>query len=125
MKQATEAWVEKAEGDFLVAQRELAAASPVYDAVCFHAQQCVEKYPKAILQEHGVAFPRTHDLVVLAALVGALAPSLGASHADLTALSTFAVDLRYPGASANRHDAEFAVRLAGDVRAAIRTALAI
>ena len=32
-----------------------------YDAVCFHAQQAVEKWLKAFLAYHGVAFPHTHN----------------------------------------------------------------
>lgn len=44
MKRETKEWVSKAEGDWRVAQREMAATDPVNDAVCFHAQQCVEKY---------------------------------------------------------------------------------
>ena len=46
--QVTE-WVLKAEGDFLTAGRELRARkSPNYDAVCFHAQQCAEKYQSRV-----------------------------------------------------------------------------
>ena len=52
MNPLTLEWIEKAEGDFGTAQRELSAAAPRnYDAVCFHAQQCAEKYLKAALQE--------------------------------------------------------------------------
>lgn len=44
-------WVEKAEGDFIAAGRELRARKqPVYHVVCFLTQQCVEKYLKAILE---------------------------------------------------------------------------
>ncbi len=82
MKRATREWVEKAEGDFAVAGREPAAPAPVFDAVCFHAQQCVEKYLKALLQDRGIDFPRTHDLVALAARVeGVVAARLRAAGA--------------------------------------------
>lgn len=48
MNPLTVEWVNKAEGDFTTALRELRARkSPNYDAACFHAQQCVEKYLKA------------------------------------------------------------------------------
>ena len=47
MKPETQGWVAKAEGDYAVAVRELGTAAPVFDAVCFHAQQCAEKYLKA------------------------------------------------------------------------------
>ena len=45
MKPITEEWVQKAEGDFGTAQRELLVRDRAnYDAVCFHSQQCAEKY---------------------------------------------------------------------------------
>jgi hypothetical protein len=51
MKPITQEWISKAEGDFATAQRELQAQEmPNYDAVCFHCQQCIEKYLKAYLQ---------------------------------------------------------------------------
>jgi HEPN domain-containing protein len=42
MKLETQEWVEKADGDLKVARREVQTTDPVYDAVCFHAQQCAE-----------------------------------------------------------------------------------
>lgn len=42
-----------------------ARKAPNYDAVCFHSQQCVEKYLKALLQEYNIAFGKIHDLPVL------------------------------------------------------------
>ncbi len=56
MKPLTREWVDKAEGDRSTAQRELRVRkSPNFDAVCFHAQQCAEKYLKALLQERAAA----------------------------------------------------------------------
>jgi len=49
MKQRTVEWISKAEGDWTMAQRERRAADPVWDGICFHAQQCAEKYIKAWL----------------------------------------------------------------------------
>ena len=63
MKRLTRQWVDKAEGDFQIVQRELRARKhPNFDGACFHAQQCIEKYLKARLQEANAAFPRVHDL---------------------------------------------------------------
>ena len=46
-------WIEKAEGDYRTAEREMRVRkAPNYDAVCFHAQQCAEKYLKAFLAHH-------------------------------------------------------------------------
>jgi HEPN domain-containing protein len=50
-------WRQKADGDLATAKRELRARSaPNYDAACFHAQQCAEKYLKALLQERAIPF---------------------------------------------------------------------
>ena len=50
MKPLTREWVKKAEGDFVTASREFRSrSSPNFDAVCFHAQQCAEKYMKVQL----------------------------------------------------------------------------
>ncbi|MFQ5859583.1 MAG: HEPN domain-containing protein, partial [Anaerolineae bacterium] len=66
MNPLTAEWVDKAEGDYATTGRELRARRrPNYDAACFHAQQTAEKYLKAFLQEHGVAFPKTHNLIEL------------------------------------------------------------
>ena len=44
-------WIKKAKGDFNSALREYRARKfPNYDAGGFHAQQCIEKYLKALLQ---------------------------------------------------------------------------
>ena len=45
-------WVNKAEEDAAVAERESRVRKrPSPGAVCYHAQQCIEKYLKAVLQE--------------------------------------------------------------------------
>src|ERR1700680_2989623 len=63
MKRQTAQWVHKAEKDWEVAHK-LAGESPApRDIVCFHCQQAAEKYLKALLQEGGLAVPKTHDLV--------------------------------------------------------------
>jgi len=76
MKQATAEWVAKADGDYCTARREAAASpEPNFDAACFHAQQCAEKFVKARLVEADAAFPKIHDLSVLLDLVLPVEPS--------------------------------------------------
>ena len=42
-------WVSKAEGDYATAMREFEVAyTPNFDAVCSHAEQCIEKLMKAL-----------------------------------------------------------------------------
>jgi len=77
MKPLTQEWVEKAEGDYRVASGQWQSANPVWDAICFHAEQCAEKYLKAWLVEHALDFPKTHDLEVLAGKPGSAGPGAG------------------------------------------------
>jgi len=42
-------WILKAENDLKIARDEIQTKEPATDAICFHAQQCVEKYLKAFL----------------------------------------------------------------------------
>ena len=111
MTPLTPEWIEKAEGDFAVAQRELRARKqPNYDAVCFHVQQCAEKYLKAILQEHNVRFAKTHDLIVLLDDVVRVAPLLDPFRESLGMMTDYAVTFRYPGDSASKEMARVAVK---------------
>jgi HEPN domain-containing protein len=59
-------WLEKAEEDFAVAIRESRARKNfAFNAVCFHAQQCIEKYLKAVMFRESRPLAKTHDLDVL------------------------------------------------------------
>ncbi len=121
MKQITKEWIDKAEGDWASTQREVRARkNPNYDAACFHAQQCAEKYLKARLQEAGIRFGKTHDLVNLLKLVLPVEPTWATLRPDLDVLTVFAVDYRYPGNSATRPDAKEAMKRCRRVRGAIR-----
>ena len=51
-------WVAKAEEDAAVAERESRVRrTPSPGAVCYHAQQAIEKYLKAVLQQQGHPIP--------------------------------------------------------------------
>ncbi len=124
MKQITNEWIAKAEGDFATAQRELGATdSPNYDAVCFHAQQCVEKYLKAFLQESDISFPKTHELADLLSLAVLIESTWTWMTPDLNTLSAFAVEYRYPGDSAALDEAQEAFQKCQNIRDVIRRAL--
>ncbi len=76
MKPLTIEWIEKAEDDYLAAQREYRARKhPLYDIACFHAQQCAEKYLKARLFEAGINIAKTHNLRTLLQSVLAVEPN--------------------------------------------------
>lgn len=125
MKPETLEWINKAEGDLAVAQREMQAPVPVWNVVCFLAQQCAEKYLKAFLEEHGIAFEKKHDLVLLLNLSGGLLPELDSYRQELAHLSTFGIAARYPGVQADRPATEEALKIAENVRSVIQTKLGI
>ena len=124
MNATVKGWVEKAEGDFATAGRELrAAGSPNYDAVCFHAEQAVEKLMKALLIHLGVTPPRTHDLSALDRLLPPVCPGWSWPVEDFRFLTRAAVDFRYPGESADKKEASEALEAATRLRARLRALL--
>ncbi len=126
MKPMTVEWIDKAEGDFATMEREARARkTPNYDGVCFHAQQCAEKYLKALAVELDLPFLRTHDLVILLEQLLPTYPLWEVYRGDLAYLSEFAVSFRYPGESADRESALDAQRRCRIVRRAARTSLGL
>jgi HEPN domain-containing protein len=90
-------WVEKADNDLRAAEHILTLVEECpFDTACFHAQQCVEKYIKAVLVLHSIEFPRTHDLEALLHLLPA-AVSAGIDLSRILVLNRYSVEARYPG----------------------------
>lgn len=115
MKPATAEWVEKAEWDYLSAQREGRRRKlPNRDLICFLRQQCVEIYLKALLVENTVGFPRIHDLEMLLDLSLPITPYLEKHRAQLAWPTDHAVEFRYPGETATK---EVAAKALSDCRA--------
>ena len=126
MKPQTAEWVEKAEGDWNAAQQlNRVRKDPNYDSVCFHCQQCIEKYLKARLEEAGVNFPKTHDLIKLLGLVITVEPQWVALHPLIATLNPYAVGYRYPGLTATKDDAMAAIKDCKEVRRVIRAAFGL
>jgi len=121
MKPLTAEWVSKAEGDYVCVQREWRARKhPNYDALCFHAQQCAEKYLKAYLQESNLSVSRTHNLIALLEPLLTDNPPLEMLREALLQLNIYSVAFRYPGESALREDARSARSLCEYVRKTLR-----
>ncbi len=116
-------WIEKAEGDYITVM--LLKQSPIAskDVICFHAQQCIEKYLNAWLQEANIQVPRTHNFEELLSLIVSTIHAWSSWQADFSTLSNHAVDFRYPGKSATEENATHAVKTCNMVRKAIRTKL--
>lgn len=117
MRALTSEWVVKAENDFAVADLALHSGEPpILDAACFHCQQCAEKYLKAFLQENEIEFPRQHNLIPLMELCATVDQSFEKLLEDLEGLESFAVAIRYPGASVSSEQAERAFNSAERIR---------
>ncbi len=123
MKPITKEWVDKAEQDYQVVVFLKESGLPVHDAVCFHAQQSAEKFLKAWLIERDVDFPRTHDLEILARRALPSLPDLQSLLDDLRFLTSFAVEVRYPGFAAEERDTEECRNIATRLRNLILRAL--
>ena len=126
MKPLTREWVEKAEADFTTANREFRARkAPNYDDVCFHCEQCVEKYLKARLQEAGIPFEKTHNLIALLTQALGVEPTWELLRPRFSELNAFAVIFRYPGESASRETARRALDACKGLRQALRQPLGV
>lgn len=122
MNEIVTEWLAKAEEDYRTAEREMRVRkAPSYDVVCFHAQQCAEKYLKALLVQRQISFRPLHDLEVLLDLVVPVRSDFDAIRDECLTLNDYAVDFRYPGESATKEEAQAAVKAMRIVRAFIRS----
>ena len=91
----------------------------LWEDLCFHAQQAVEKALKAVLVHQGIAFRLVHDVNELLQSLEEHGIHIPERLREATTLTGFAVMTRYPGAyepvSAEEHGE--AVRLADEVLA--------
>lgn len=115
-------WVEKAENDLRNATYMLTLEEDCpYDTICFHAQQCVEKYLKALLVWLQIEFPKTHDLPELLSRI----PTELGLHSQLpqiSLLNRYAVEARYPGywEPITREEAKESIAIAQTIRSIVR-----
>ena len=90
-------WVEKAEHDLANAEYVITMKENCpFDTVCFHCQQCVEKYLKSILLLHEIPFPKTHDLRLLLDLIRQKT-DVTISPETVIPLNRYTIEGRYPG----------------------------
>jgi HEPN domain-containing protein len=115
-------WRLKADNDLKTAAPTLTLGEDCpTDTVCDPAQQYVEKYLKALLVFRATAFPKTHNLRVLRALLPPkLRPKLESKVQDR--LTRYATVLRYPGTGPDvpLAEARKAVAIARRVRKEVR-----
>ena len=118
-------WIFKTENDLKTASYLMKMSKDVpVDAVCFHAQQCVEKYLKAFLVLKSIDFPKTHDIERLVSML----PTniwLKLSIEEQRRLTDYATVTRYPGEyePIQMSEAKLSVTLARRVRKEIKSIL--
>jgi len=123
MKPQAKEWVQKAEEDWEAANRLGRGKKPLYSLVCFHAQQCAEKYVKAVLEQKAVPIPKTHDLVALVELAQPELIALLLKKIELEIMTGYAVAARYPGENATRAQARKSLKIADSIRTTVRQSL--
>jgi HEPN domain-containing protein len=118
-------WLRKADSDMDLAEHLADEGAAFANAIAFHCQQAAEKYLKAFLTSHQVAFPKTHDLEELLDLAETSDRNLAASLRDVIVLTPYGVESRYPGdrPDASLDEARKAVELARKVRSSVLDAL--
>jgi HEPN domain-containing protein len=95
MKQLTREWLNAAEEDLITIENLL--NNPILtNIIAFHSQQAIEKSIKAIIEEFGIAFAKTHNLQTLLIKIEEVTQI---SHNELiiSELDRLYIDARYPG----------------------------
>ncbi|HQG79106.1 MAG TPA: HEPN domain-containing protein [bacterium] len=90
-------WLLLADGDLKTAEDELRMKEAVTNAICFHAQQCVEKCLKAYLTSVNQPFGKTHDIAELVELAKKSDREFETLYKlKANKLTRYAVEVRYP-----------------------------
>lgn len=114
-------WLAKASNDLAASETLLSRDPPLPGPSCFHSQQAVEKYFKALLTLWNVEVPKTHDLGKLLQLIESRNAELATDLIDVVVLNTYATASRYPGdqLEPDLKENRMALDLARKVRASI------
>jgi HEPN domain-containing protein len=123
-RELVQEWLAKAEEDFRVSEH-LLAEDGFHTAIGFHAQQAAEKYLKALLVQHQIEFPKTHNLGELLDLIARIDADLAAHLKDAATLTPTAWTIGYPSdfPDMTEADTQEAHALAVKVREAVLEAL--
>jgi len=90
-----ELWLKYADDD--LAGAEILLNEKIYNIVCFHCQQAVEKLLKSIIAAYGQEIPRIHNLIRLTSICEELhGDSFALDDEALIFLNDVYIDSRYP-----------------------------
>jgi HEPN domain-containing protein len=110
-------WIDYADEDLRLAEHSLTLGSSCpYRLTAYHAQQCAEKYLKALLVSHQIDFPYTHSITRLLELSSAFLNLEEFKEAET--LSPYAITTRYPGEDevVSKEEAIMAIQIAKFVK---------
>jgi len=89
-------WIKIADEDYNTAIF-LQNMKPVpFEIICFHCQQCAEKYLKAFLVKHEIVVPKTHNLDWIIKECMAINVQFAEIKINSIRLTDYAVEVRYP-----------------------------
>ena len=95
MKQLTREWLNAAEDDLMTVEN-LMSNTFLTNIMAFHSQQAIEKSFKAIVEEFGISFKRTHNLETLLINIADVI-HLTVNELIISELDRLYLDSRYPG----------------------------
>jgi HEPN domain-containing protein len=96
--EAVKEWIDIANEDFISAQFLADNLYPTpFELICYHFQQCVEKYLKGFLVYNDYEPPKTHSLTDLCILCEKYKGGFSQYYDKCTILTENGVQNRYPG----------------------------
>lgn len=115
------AWFNKAEKDLTTVEHEFFFDDPVYETICFHCQQAVEKFLKGYLIYLEIGYQKTHEIGELVSICERKDRGITHLKEDADKLTDYAVEIRYPDDYYEIHenDAKEAFEIAKEVKAYI------
>jgi len=117
-------WVDKAEEDYKTVEELCSKSlSEFANTICFHSQQCAEKYLKALLVKCGIEPPWIHELESLLDLLASKIPEIEKNRGMLAQLSPYATEYRYPGKTAKEEEADTCIKIIRKLRNNVRAIL--
>lgn len=120
IREVAEGWFKKAENDLITAEAAMNLAHPPTDTICFHAQQCAEKYLKGFLVVYQIYFEKSHSIEYLLSLCAQVDKEIQGELADAKILSVYAVEARYPDfGEISIEDMKSAVEVAKKVKSVV------
>ena len=95
MKRLTREWLNAA-GDDLITIENLLDNPILTNIIAFHSQQAIEKSIKAIIEEFGIVFAKTHNLQTLLIRIEEVI-LISFNELIISELDRLYIDARYPG----------------------------